>query len=158
MPPSPAVAVTWPAPIFEPLGQTLSDLAWFALIESQRSFFGHVFPVKRSCLGRVMFSAAELDGCPVPERVDWLISSDMLTGRGFFGVPAFRELEVVLKPRFMSVSALLANAAPGTARRRAPASAPPRILRVKEDSFPGLLTDGQQEGRKGLYAAPKSPG
>src|SRR5688500_15506469 len=133
MPPSPAVAVTCPAPIFEPLGQTLSDLTWLALIESQRSFFGHVFPLKRSSLGRVMFSAAELDGCPVPERVDWLISSDMLTGRGFFAVPAF--FEVVLKPRFMSVSALFANATPGTASRRAPASAPVRILRVKELPF-----------------------
>ena len=67
------VAVTWPLPIFEPLGQTLSDLAWLALTGSQRSFFGHVLPVKRSSLGRVMLSrgrAGRLTGAGARGLVD----------------------------------------------------------------------------------------
>jgi hypothetical protein len=53
----------------EPFGQALFDFAWLAFTGSQRSFFGQLRPWKRNSLGSVMFSAFEVAGWPVPERV-----------------------------------------------------------------------------------------
>src|SRR5215207_3901843 len=114
----------------EPFGQALSDFIWLALIGSQRSFFGHVLPLNRNSFGSVMFSAAELAGCPVPEPVDWVISMDRFAGRGFSLVPAFFDFGVVLKSTFIRVSSWSASAMPGIASRSAPASRLPMIFRV----------------------------
>jgi hypothetical protein len=117
--------------MLERFGQALSDLAWLALIGSQRSFFGQVPPLNRNSFGSVMFRAAELAGWPVPERVDCVISMDRFAGRGLLFVPALLDFYVVLKSTFMSVSSLsFASAVPGIARRSAPASRLPMIFRV----------------------------